>query len=68
MIQFAVLACYDEDYYTLTPEDREAKEFIKHSYLHAEVVDIEGIRLSVDLLQIFFFGGCVIDDVSYLYI
>lgn len=47
MILFAVLACYGEDYHTLTPEDHQALNFIERSYVNAVVVDIEGILLSV---------------------
>jgi hypothetical protein len=60
-----VLFAYFTDDYILTEEDKEALDFITHSYQYAVVVDIAGILLTVKFLQPHVKDGWLLDAVSY---
>ncbi|PVH35467.1 hypothetical protein PAHAL_7G192700 [Panicum hallii] len=65
-----VLFAYFTDDYILTEEDKEALDFITHSYQYAVVVDIAGILLTVKFLQPHVKDGWLLDAVidAYAYI
>jgi len=59
-----LLAGFDDDY-TLSQDDEEALEFIRHSYPSATVVEIDNVPLTVEKLKPHTSNAWLFGDVSF---